>query len=389
MNGNQGIGNDGGSSISCTGQHELPIPRTDTTDLLPNALDALRLTQDAQLCVVLTGCLPELIGEDVGAQVARLRREGRPVVHADLAGFSGSAWDGHERLCRAIVDQFVEETFEHAEGVVNLWSSVPYLDPFWSGDLLELRRQLEGIGLSVNVLFGCGSSVSAWRQIPSASLNLVVSPWVGTDLARHLRDRFGTPFLHWPIPPVGMGQTRAFLEAVANSLPVDENVFDRFLEREEQIFHHHLEKGSELFLRQDDRSPEVFHCVADSHTALGIARFLSGEMGLRAGTQILVDRPRRGREEIKGMFRVPGVPDPQAVLFPEPSEIPARLREAQGEGRALVLGSFWDEPAARGMDAAFVPVSAPLGDRLVLDRTYLGPRGGLRFLEDLWNACLA
>lgn len=389
MNGNQGAGNDGGSSISCTGLHQMPIPRTDTTDALPNALDALALTHEAELCVVLTGCLSELVGEDVGGQVAKFRREGRSVVHADLAGFSGSAWDGHERLCRAIVDQFVDETFEHAEGVVNLWSSVPYLDPFWSGDLLELRRLLEGIGLSVNVLFGCGSSVAAWRRIPSSALNLVVSPWVGVDLAKHLRERFGTAMLHWPVPPVGMRATRAFLEAVAGAVAVDRCVFDRFLDREEEIFHHHLERGADLFVRHDERSPEVFHCVADSHTSVAIAQFLSGEMGLRTGSQILVDRPRRLRDEIGDLFRSPGLPDPARVVFPEASEVASCLRAARGDGRAAVLGSFWDEPFARERGAAFVPVAAPMGDRLVLDRTYLGPRGGLRLLEDVWNAALS
>lgn len=390
LNGNQGSGNAGGSSASCTGLHSSPVPRR-TTDCLENALEALALTREADLFVVLTGCLPELIGEDTGAEVRRFRKAGWPVVHVDLPGFEGTAWHGHERLMRALTDQLVEETFEHAEATVNLWSSVPYLDPFWSGDLLELQRLLEGIGVRVNVLFGVGSSVAAWRQIPSAALNLVVSPWVGVDLAEHLQARFGTPYLHWPVPPIGIVETSRFLRAVATALGHSPVRTEAFLRREEGIYLPLLQKGTELFVRDDERFPQTFHCVADCHMAVALERFLSGEMGMSAGVQFAVDQPSASRRgAVRDLFRHPGTGEPTGVALTGLQDtIAAELREMRPEGRRLILGSFWEEPLARELGAAFVPVSAPVGDRLILDRTYLGPRGGLRLLEDLWNAVLA
>jgi len=293
---------------------------------------------------------------------------------------------------RALTDQLVEETFEHAEATVNLWSSVPFLDPFWNGDLLELKRLLEGIGARVNVLFGVGSSVAGWRQIPSAALNLVVSPWVGVDLVEHLQARFGTPYLHWPVPPIGICETSRFLHAVSTSLGLSEERTKAFLRREEEVYLPLLQKGTELFVRDDERFPQAFHCVADCHTSIALERFLTGEMGMRAGVQFAVDHPSASRRiGIRDLFRHPETGEPTTVALTGLQEtVTDGLREAHQEGRrSLILGSFWEESLARELDAAFVPVSSPVGDRLILDRTYLGPRGALRLLEDLWNAVLA
>ncbi|HSQ43320.1 MAG TPA: nitrogenase component 1 [Fibrobacteraceae bacterium] len=391
MNGHQGIGNDGGSSIVCTGMHSMPMPRLNSTDLLPNALDTIMDTQDPDCIVVLTGCLSELVGEDVGAEVRKRKAEGWPIAFVDLPGFAGNAWEGHERFMRALVDQCVEETFEHVDGLVNLWSSVPYLNPFWTGDLLELKRLIEGLGLQVNVLFGCGSSMDAWRRIPSACLNLVVSPWVGCDLAIHLRDRFGTPYLHWPVAPVGATETRQFLEALGKTLKVPAERIQTFIAREEEVYRYHLEKGSELFIQDEPRFSQKFHCVGDAQTVLSLTHFLCGEMGLQLGAHFLVERPpARHRDALSHMFQQGRSFAATEVCFADCSlDIAPTLRAQSLTGeRDLLFGSFYEKNLADELGMAFVPVSSPLGDGLTLDRTYLGYRGALRLLEDLWNAVL-
>jgi len=68
--------------------------------------------------------------------------------------FKGSNLAGHELVVSAIIDQILEPAKQVVPGLVNVWSSVPYHDPFWAGNLLEIRRLLKGIGLEANVLFG-------------------------------------------------------------------------------------------------------------------------------------------------------------------------------------------------------------------------------------------
>ena len=133
---------------------------------------------EADLFVVLTGCIPDLIGDDVPAVVKEFQAKGAPVVYAGTGGFRGNNYTGHEVVTRAIIDQFTSaDAGPREHGLVNLWAPLPYQDPFWRGDLAELKRLLQGIGLRVNVLFGPGSAgVSEWRAIPRAQFNLVASP---------------------------------------------------------------------------------------------------------------------------------------------------------------------------------------------------------------------
>ena len=68
--------------------------------------------------------------------------------------------------------------------------------------LEELKRILEGVGLKVNVLFGHESrGVEEWKEIPKAQFNLVLSPWLGVSVARHLEKKYGQTFLHVPAIP--------------------------------------------------------------------------------------------------------------------------------------------------------------------------------------------
>ena len=55
----------------------------------------------------------------------------------------------------------------------------------------------------------------------------------------------------------------------------------------------------------------------------------------------------------------------------------------------LLLGSSWDREIARELGACHLSIAAPITDRLVLDRSYLGYRGGLALIEDLYTSILA
>lgn len=386
MNGHQGMGNYGGSSLICTGMQTLGPPRKKCTDLLPNVLETLKKTHRADLFVVLTGCLAEIIGEDTDAVVRHYRKAGYPVIHVNLPGFAGNAWLGHEKFMKGLVDQWVEETFEQILGLVNLWADVPYLDPFWSGNLLELKRLLEGIGLKVNVLFGLGSSVDAWKRIPSAALNLVISPWVGVSLATLLRERFGTPFLHWSRVPVGYTETARFLTAVRHCFSIPEKKFNDFLKLEKKAYFWHLNKGLELFIRDDPRFPRAVHCIADCHTALSMAFFFKDEMGIPPGKLFLIDKA-----PAKYLDQIWSLGDAFEIIWVDNAlEIePRLLQESQNGEPAILLGSFWDEPLAKKLGYAFLPISAPLGERLVLNQAWCGTSGALRLLEEFWNAVLS
>jgi nitrogenase molybdenum-iron protein beta chain len=179
-NGYQGMGYGGGNGTPNDNIHRPDLiygGGKRLRDLIEGTLQIMK----ADLYVVLTGCNVELAGDDVAAVVGEFVKKGVPIVFAETAGFKGSAYQGYEWVVKAIVEQFLVEEAAVEEKQVNLWASVPYLDPFWSGNLEILKEMLERIGLKVNLLFGLGSSTNNWKKIPSAQFNLLVSPWVGVE----------------------------------------------------------------------------------------------------------------------------------------------------------------------------------------------------------------
>ncbi len=52
--------------------------------------------------------------------------------------------------------------------------------------------------------------------MPRAQFNLVLSPWLGLETARHLEQKYGQPFLHEPAIPIGARLTGGFLRRVAS-----------------------------------------------------------------------------------------------------------------------------------------------------------------------------
>ena len=129
----------------------------------------------------------------------------KSVIYAQTAGFKGSSYVGYEILLDAFIDQLVEEK-PRKEGV-NIFGIVPSQDVFWEGNLVEIERILNSIGLEVNTLFN-GKKI---EDLSSAALNIVLSPWVGIKAAEKLKDRFGTPYIINPLP-IGVIETNSFLK---------------------------------------------------------------------------------------------------------------------------------------------------------------------------------
>jgi nitrogenase molybdenum-iron protein beta chain len=51
----------------------------------------------------------------------------------------------------------------------------------------------------------------------------------------------------------------------------------------------------------------------------------------------------------------------------------------------LISGSSWEKKVAQETSAHFLSISWPLNERLVINGSYVGYDGGLRFLEDIYS----
>lgn len=390
--GYQGTGYSGGGTIPCTNSTEREIV-FGGEKRLREVIDGTLKVLKGDLFVVLTGCTSDIVGDDVGQIVKEYKDKGIPIVYSETGGFKGTNFKGHEQVVKAIIDQFVGERHPKVKkGLVNVFASVPYQDSFWTGNLNEIKHLLEGIGLKVNILFGPESrGVEEWKTVPDAQFNLVVSPWVGIEIAEFLNEKYGTPYLHYVVPPIGAKETSKFLRTVGAFASVDSNTVENFIKNREDDFYYYLERSADFFLEFRYSLPGIFFNISDSFYALGISKFLLNELGIIPGEQYITDDvPEKYQNSIREEFNNISPDRKIKVLFEEDGGIiHDRLRRYNyGTHIPLILGSSWDRDIVRQLNGFGINVTLPVMNRLVLNAEYLGYNGGLRLIEDIYGNVL-
>jgi len=388
-NGFQGAGYSGGGDLPSTnvGENEIVFGgHKKLDDLIKSSLKIM----DGDIYVVLTGCSIELIGDDVGAIVKEYQEKGYPVVHAEAAGFKGNNLTGHENVVKAIIDQYVGEyKGRKKKGLINLWFDVPYYHANWRGDSIELKRVLEGAGFKVNVLFGSESGgVSEWKEVPKAQFNLVVSPWVGLEIAKHLETKYKQPFLHVPVIPIGEEATTEFIRELVDFAGIDNKKAEAFISTEAERYYYFLEHFSEFFSEYWFGLPARFVTVGDAAYNLAITKFLTDQIGLIPTKQIITDNtPEKHRQNIQKLFHDISDEFPLDVEFIEDGYvIEEKVRNVDyGSSVPLILGSSWESDVAKEIKGLLIPISTPIVSEVVINRTYVGYHGALTLLEKIYS----
>lgn len=390
--GYQGAGYAGADAMPCTNMIEKDVV-FGGVDKLRDVIEGTLEVMDGDFYVVLTGCTAGIVGDDVGSVVGEFQQRGVPIVYVETAGFRGDAYEGHEMVLEAIIEQYLKPAGRVRKGLINVFASVPRHDPFWEGDLNELKRLLAGIGLEANILFGYSAGgVKALDQIPEAEFNLVVSPYIGLKTVELLKKRFGTPFLHIPVPPVGGNETSLFLRTVAEYAGVYTDEAKAFIQREEDAFYHYLVRSADLLTEFQMSVPSRFFNVNDAAYSLAFSKFLVNELGYFPIRQFITENvPEEYEEPITGYFKDlrPGISS-EVSFTQDGGEIQDAIqKEGRGQKLPLVLGSFWEIDTTKQIGGLFLSVGTPIIDRLVLHHNYLGYSGGLNLVEDIYNQVLA
>lgn len=340
------------------------------------------------LYAVLSGCATEMVGDDIPAMAKEGREQGWPVIFANTPGFRGAVHQGYQLAVKALIEQLPDlglaPVGAAAAGAVNVWGIIPRQDPFWRGNLEELGRLLEGIGLAPNLLFAQGEGVAAWQRVPGAVLNLAVSSW-GELPARLLAERYGTPLLSAEGLPVGRAAGE-LLRRLARLLSLDQGRVEAFIEQEERRLNAHLAGLADTYYRNGFQ--REYALVGESAQLAGLNDFLVGTLGLLPRLLIVTDNPpEQLREALAGRLagQSPGRP-PELAFSEDRAEIADLILAAAPE---LLLGSSLEAGVARQLGAPFLQVSFPAADRVLLSRGYAGYRGAATLLEDLGSAILA
>ncbi|MGL6199612.1 MAG: nitrogenase component 1 [Lachnospiraceae bacterium] len=341
---------------------------------------------DADLYVVLTGCIPEIIGDNTEEIVNEFKDGDKPVIYASTSGIKGNNYHGHEKVVDAIIDQLLKKTEEKTPGLVNIWVDVPYQDEFWIGNLREIEKLISALGLIPNSIFGYQRGIANIQRLPKAEFNLLISPWVGLTNMKKMEQKLGIPYLHYPTLPIGAFETSKFLREVGKYAGVSGDIIDALITEKEAYYYYYIERYADLFLETRVMSKQ-FTVVADAQYALGITKFLSNDLGLFPARQFVVDdTPKKYREAIKGYFADLNYNIKADVSFETDGyKIHNEIKKHNYHGYPLILGGYWEKEVAKETQAHYLNVSWPVNERLVMNGFYAGYDGGLKLIEDIYS----
>jgi len=366
-----------GVSTPCTNmlEHDVVFGGADRLrETIEGALEVF----EADAFFVLEGCTSGIIGDDVKSVTDEFRGRGLPVYPVDCPGFLGESFRGYEIAFASLLEHIVEPAPRDAN-LVNLFGIMPYHDPFWEGNLEELSRVLEKLGLRVNTFFTKRQGIAVVKGSSAAALNVIVSPWLLKGTAATYEERFGVPSLRWPGLPIGATDTSAFLRAVASRLGLEKEA-ERVAAEEEDYVYGYLETAIGAL------SWKRFAVVADANTAIGVTRFLADDYSFTPIAAIVTDPVFRAEDAALIRSRLTGLEHarPPEVAFERDQWRIRQILESHPE-ITLLVGSTNDREYAMEKGIQCGVAAYPITDRLVFNRSYAGYRGSLTLVEDLYD----
>ena len=365
---------------------------------------------DGRLFVVLTSCVTEIIGDDIGAVVSEIQPEldsKTSLIFARTGGFKGNSYYGYDLVMQALVEQFVENPAKPAEtnpaspqaASVNILGIVPYMDSFWRGNLEGIRRLLELAGIKVNTFFTSSDTLEDTRLSGVAALNIVVSDVYGIEAAESYKRKFGIPYISASLP-VGPTASAELLRKTAQALSLKCDV-ESIIETQKKRYYGFLEPLVDLYHDADLQRYAVV--IGDVNYAVGITRFLLDDLGwlpaLVQFTELLTPEQQTALTEKLHSSKYSAQWQPDIIFDTNPSDArrylaskyPRRETDLYIDSLSptFVIGSSLERDLAITLGAPHLSVSFPVSNRAVLNRSYTGFDGGLTLTEDLLSAIVA
>ena len=380
-------GQSGGKTPHFVSSVSIPSSNMLEKEVVFGGVDKLRSTIkgtleviDADAYFVLTGCTAGIIGDDIVSVVEEFSQQGHPVYAIETPGFAGNSELGYEAVFDLFLDQIVEIGRPKQENLVNLIGTIPYHDPFWSGDLEELTRILNKLGLEVNTFFTEHQGIENIKNSSAASLNIIVNPWLLQGAATKYEEIFNVPSIRIAGLPIGATDTTVFVRQVAEALNLDKILVEKVIAQEEDYVYSYLESAI------GQLSWKRFAVVGDANYAIGITRYLANDYSFTPQVIIITEPMFRDSDKeliTKRLTELEYARPPKVYFEPDQYNISKILDE--DDEITLLIGSTNEREIALKKEIQCSVIMFPITDRLVFNRTYAGYRGSLTLIEDLYD----
>lgn len=367
-----------GVSIPCSNMLEKEVVFGGIKKLETTVQGSLEV-MDADAYFILTGCTAGIIGDDVQSVAEKFRAKGEQVYAIDTPGFAGDTNMGYEVAWNALIDQVIEP-MPKDEKLVNIFGIIPGYDPYWRGNLEEISRILEKLGLEVNTFFREHQGIENVRKSSAAALNIIVHPWLFKEPAEKYEEKFGVPYVRIPGLPIGATDTTKFVRIVAETLELDKKLVEQVIKEEEDYVYGYLERGIGAL------GWKTLGVVGDASTTVGIVRYLANDYGLTPKLAIVSEplfRPEDKEQVEKQLTELEYVKAPKVMFLSDQYDINEEI--SKHEEITLFIGSSNDREAASYLDTQFYEVTFPVTSRFIFNKTIAGYRGSLTLIEDLFS----
>ncbi|MBQ9697046.1 MAG: nitrogenase component 1 [Acidaminococcaceae bacterium] len=323
-------------------------------ELIPQGLtNIVQLYPEVNAIFVVSGCIPNMIGDDVESAIAAWQEEnpGHRVLHIPAPGYAGHEGDGIERALLALLP-LMEENRLKKTGVlskVNLLG-LTASDPYSINDVKYLRQIFAGKLEIVCALQQC--AIEEIARMGQADLNIVFGR--GVKLAERMQKQFGMPYICCDYP-YGIQGMLTFLAQLENKLSADFSDIKMQLGNRADS----LVKNSAMYLTTLYQLPTAL--VGDSAHLSGMQRFLQDELGMETVIALDTDTEDQNRLE----------------------------RELRQSEAVLLLGSSYQAELADRLTLPMVRYVYPVVDEVCLtEQPMIGAEGTAYLLQQIVNAAM-
>ncbi|AJA48010.1 nitrogenase molybdenum-iron protein beta chain [Clostridium pasteurianum DSM 525 = ATCC 6013] len=392
-----GSGYCGGSSVPTSGLTENDIVFGGSLRLNEQINSTLEII-DADLFLVTSGCMTEIIGDDIEAVLRNFKNSEVPILSVETGGFKGTSYNGYELVLEKLFINYLKEKKSKRKNLVNIFGLVPASDPFFRGDLSEIKRLLEKLGLEVNTFFTNDQSIDNLKNASEALLNIVLSKTYGIGAAKSFEKKHNIPYYASELP-IGPTATAEFLLSISKLLEIDNKKVEKLISEENANYYKYIERISDIYTDSDFQHYAIV--VGNANNTLSITRFLYEDLGWIPKIAVVTDQLEDNQKSIlDDSFKNINLDRDMKLLYETDTskiyenftnifEVDKSKKYQDSISPLFILGSSFEKDFANKIGAKILSVSYPILNRAILDRGYAGYNGALHLVEDLLDVILS
>lgn len=372
-----GAGRYSGFSIPGTAAQERHVIFGGASRLREQIKNTIKVV-NGDLYVILNSCESAMVGDDVDAMTREIVEQGEPVVDTLIAGFNGGSHYGYEHVLGDILKTIdgVKKNEKNTDSkLINIFGIVPQKDPYWQGNLEEIKRIFEGVGLKVNLFFGVYGGVENLVNAKNAAASVVFSRW-GELPAKLLKERFDIPYISISSLPTNAIDEENLIEKVSEFVEIDQEVRESFLKSEERYQRNYLSRIRDDIFEYDLGKRTLI--VGDEEQVIRYGKVFKDVLGARIVGAVLTDALKKDEEHETDNTELLESIAENIYITSDEKDIEDIIKRSRAE---VVIGSSLEKKITDKNNVSLLEYSYPIYHRAILNQTTAGVRGQIEVLQ--------